>query len=169
MYIFKWVFHSCSWNGLLCSLSQEVSSASWDQCYLGNADSCIVRVHWWEDGRILQEDSFSFHSSFAHSGSELGWAVLLPTGIWIFWLDKERKEVWGHLAQGKHLTGGTLRSFSSSLLSPSQAHQPTPFYCDSETEHALWCLNPGQNTCKPIWCFPTQHPVSLLPRWIHSL
>lgn len=20
----------------------------------------------------------------------------------------------------------------------------------------LWCLNPGQNTCKPIWCFPKQ-------------
>ena len=85
-----------------CDLwAKKMSLASWNQCYFCNTDDYVVRVHSWEDARILYEDSFSFHSSFLHSGSELGWALLLPTRIWIFWLGKERKKVRGHLGVGK--------------------------------------------------------------------
>lgn len=38
----------------------------------GSADSYVVRVHWHKDTKVLSEDSFCFHSSFAILGTN--WA-----------------------------------------------------------------------------------------------
>lgn len=39
---------------------------------LAMLDSYVVSIHWWEDARILSNNSFSSHLSLPHSGYELG-------------------------------------------------------------------------------------------------
>lgn len=68
----KGMFCSYVWKNLSYSLSQELSSASWEWCYFGNAESYVLRFCWWEVARILSEDSFHFHPSFPQSGYDLG-------------------------------------------------------------------------------------------------
>ena len=61
---------------------------------------------------------------------------------------------------------------------PSSAHHRLaslfPFLCDSEAEHACGVWTQARIPASPSGAFlnrsfPTQHPVSLLPRSIHSL
>lgn len=73
--ILKGMLCACGWSSLSGSLNRDVSLAGWDWCYFVNADHCgcwQCRVHWWQNARILSNDSFSFHFSFPYSGYLLG-------------------------------------------------------------------------------------------------
>lgn len=174
--IFKWVFHS---------VAEMVCFVLWaKKCHQPHEISVI-----WAMPMVVQ----SAFTGGRMAGSFMRTALVLipplpilglswayassPTGTWILLVEegegKKCKAIW--CRESAWLVLSVRRSFSSSLLSPSQAHQPIPIPLWQWDRACLWCLNPGQNTCKSPSdaflnrSFPTQHPVRLLSRSIHSL